>query len=49
MPTLVICSNAACSARYTVAEDKLGRQLKCKKCGTSFTASLPISLPLPSS
>ncbi len=31
MPTLVLCSNIACSARYTVAEEMIGRQAEVQE------------------
>ena len=48
MPTVVLCSNPACTARLSVADEAIGRQIKCKKCGTSFTATSTIDGTAPS-
>ena len=48
MPTIVLCANPACTARLSVADDMVGRPVKCTKCGTAFTAfasSVGISPP----
>ena len=38
-PVKVFCQNPDCDASYSVVGDLIGRNVRCKKCGTSFIAS----------
>src|SRR5204863_7798695 len=38
MAITIRCPSAACGARASVAEGVSGRDVKCKRCGTAFTA-----------
>lgn len=39
MPVRVACQH--CGAKYQVREDKLGKSVRCQKCGETFTTSAP--------
>jgi predicted Zn finger-like uncharacterized protein len=40
MPVKVACPNPECGTQYQVTEDRLGRSVKCQKCGLTFTLQM---------
>jgi len=38
MMVKVTCPNAGCDASYSVSDERLGRRVRCKRCGTRFVA-----------
>jgi predicted Zn finger-like uncharacterized protein len=36
MPVKVFCPNPDCDALYSIADEIVGRTVRCKRCGTKF-------------